>query len=83
MSFDYPSGSPVVDSSGNATATWANTFSRWHSIIASMQQSGATADRPTSVLWIGRRFFDTDLGKPVYLKSVKPSVWVDGAGTVS
>jgi hypothetical protein len=81
--FEYPSNSPVVDGQGNATPPWANTFNRWHTIIASAQQSGPTAARPDSLLWIGRRFFDTTLGKPVYLKSVKPSVWVDGAGVVS
>lgn len=83
MSFDFPSGSPLVDSSGNSTPVWANTFSRWHSIIVSVQQSGVTANRPTSVLWIGRRFFDTTLGKPVYVKSVKPTIWVDGVGAIS
>lgn len=83
MSFDYPGGSPVVDSKGMASATWANTFSRWHSIIVSAQQSGETTQRPTSLLWIGRRYFDTDLGKPVYVKSVKPTVWVDGVGAIS
>jgi hypothetical protein len=48
-----------------------------------MYQSGVTANRPDKVLWIGRRYFDTTLGKPVYLKSINPSVWVDGVGTVS
>lgn len=82
-SFDYPSNSQVVDSNGNATNPWQSVFSRWHTIIASAQQSGTTAQRPTKVLWIGRRYFDTTLGKPVYLKSINPSVWVDGAGVVS
>ena len=81
--FDYPSNTPVVDANGAATAPWANVFNRWHTIIVSAQQSGATADRPVSILWIGRRFFDTTLGKPVYLKSANPSVWVDGSGVVS
>ena len=47
------------------------------------QDSGITASRPTTELWIGRRYFDTTLGKPVYLKSISPNVWVDGVGTVS
>lgn len=47
------------------------------------QDSGPTASRPTTELWIGRRYFDTSLGKPVYLKSLGPNVWVDGVGTVS
>lgn len=49
----------------------------------STQDSGPTGSRPTTELWIGRRYFDTTLGKPIYLKSIGPNVWVDGVGTVS
>ena len=80
--FDFPSNSVAVDEDRMITLPWGAWFNRAHDIISSAQQSGATADRPTKVLWIGRRFFDTTLGKPVYLKSIRPSVWVDGAGTV-
>ena len=74
--FDYPSNSQMV------TSPWNQVFSRWQAIIATGQQSGTTANRPATGLWIGRQFFDTTLGKPVYVLSVKPAVWVDGAGTV-
>ncbi|MBI2725398.1 MAG: hypothetical protein HYX42_04025 [Polaromonas sp.] len=80
--FDFPSNTPVVDDKGSATVPWMAVFSRWQTIISSGQDAGVTADRPTNVLWIGRRYFDQTLGKPVYLKSVRPSVWVDGVGTV-
>lgn len=40
--------------------------------------SGTTANRPTSVT-AGQEYFDTTLGKPVWLKSV--GVWVDATGT--
>ena len=81
--FDFPSNSAIVDDGQMMTPPWGGWFSRIHDICASAQQSGATADRPTAVLWIGRRFFDSTLGKPVYVKSVRPTVWVDGVGTVS
>jgi len=81
--FEYPSNSAVVDDDGKATDPWQNVFNRWHTIIVAGAQSGTTANRPTKVLWVGRRYFDTTLGKPVYLKSIRPSVWVDGVGTVS
>lgn len=82
--FDIPANSPVVDGTGYFTVPWGNLFSRWQSIVSASQQSGATADRPTRALWIGRRYFDTTLGKPVFVKAVKPAiVWVDGVGTVS
>lgn len=79
-SFEFPDGQPVTDAQSLATPAWRQTFSRWHTIILSVQQSGTTAQRPTVVLWVGRRFFDTTLGKPVYLKTATPRVWVDAAG---
>lgn len=81
-SYDYPSNSPVVDGRQMVTTPWNQVFSRWQSILSAIQQSGTTANRPTAGLWIGRQYFDTTLNKPVYLKSLRPSVWVDGAGTV-
>jgi hypothetical protein len=81
--FDYPDGTPLAEPSGVPRSAWNNWFSRVHTIAISAQQSGTTANRPDSVLWIGRRYFDTTLGKPVYVKSVKPAVWVDGVGVVS
>lgn len=80
--FDYPSNMPVVDDQQMVTSTWNQTFSRWHNIIISAQQAGTTANRPISLLWIGRRYYDTTLNKPVYLSSVKPSVWRDSSGAI-
>lgn len=80
MSFEIPSNDKLAEQSGMAFRTWAQWFSRVHDIAVSLQQSGATADRPTKVLWIGRRYFDTDLGIPVWVQSVKPTVWVDATG---
>lgn len=83
QNFDYPSNTPVVEKdTGMATSPWQSVFSRWHSIIVTGQQSGTTASRPTDQVWVGRQYFDTTLGKPVYVKSVRPIVWVDSAGTV-
>lgn len=80
MSFELPSNDPVTVA-GVTFRTWAQWFSRVHTIVTSLQQSGATADRPTSVLWLGRRYFDTTLGIPVWVQSVKPTVWVDATGS--
>lgn len=81
-SFDYPDSSPIADDSGRVSTPWSNWFSRATSILVAAQQSGTTADRPTKLLWLGRRYFDTTLGKPIYVKSVNPTVWVDGAGGI-
>lgn len=83
IGFDYPSQTPMVSlKTGVPTITWEAVFTHWHAIIETGQQSGATTARPTSQLWIGRFFFDTTLGKPVWVKSVQPTVWVDGSGAV-
>jgi hypothetical protein len=46
---------------------------------------GTTAQRPTLArnpsLEIGAQFFDTTLGKPVFIKTLgSPITWVDGTG---
>lgn len=80
MSFEIPSNDPLTDENRVAFRTWLQWLSRVHTIATSLQQSGPTADRPTSVLWLGRRYFDTDLGIPVWVQSVRPTVWVDATG---
>lgn len=61
---------------------WQEYFTGVFNSITAIQQSGTTANRPTRGLWIGRPYFDTTVGYPVYLKSANPPVWVNGAGTV-
>lgn len=60
---------------------WLSQLAR---IVGASVSSGTTAQRPTTFLFLGRRYWDETLDKPVYLKSVgPPAVWVDGVGTVS
>lgn len=80
--FDYPADTPLLDEEGKPRMPWAATFARWHQLVQTAQDSGATAERPTSQLWIGRQFFDTTLNKPVFVSAVKPTVWRDAIGTV-
>lgn len=61
---------------------WSSFFESVFNLLSAMTQSGTTAQRPTTFLWIGRNYFDTTLGYPIYVKSVGPVVWVNGAGTV-
>lgn len=44
--------------------------------------TGATASRPTTGLFAGYVHLDTTLGKPVFVKSLNPTVWVDATGSV-
>lgn len=60
--------------------SWLQWFARANRILNAMQQSGTTANRPTSVLWVGRMYFDKTLGRPVWVQSVKPTVWCDATG---
>ena len=62
---------------------WAAFFNGVQQIAYGSTRNGPTASRPTSTAsrWIGMPYFDTDLGKPVFLKTASTNVWVDGAGT--
>lgn len=41
-----------------------------------------TAGRPTKELSLHMMYFDIDLGKPIWLKSFDPIIWVDASGAV-
>lgn len=80
--FDYPASTDLVDENKKPTMPWEAWFSRVHNIVVTAQQSGPTADRPTTNLWIGRQYYDQTLNKPVYVSSVRPTVWRDAASAV-
>lgn len=79
---DYPNNFPMVGEDKTITNPWNQWFQRVQNAVVAVNGSGATAQRPVKLLWIGRSFFDTDLGQPVWVKSVNPAVWVDATGTV-
>lgn len=78
--FEIPRDPLTAD--GGRPMSWLQVFSRWHRVILALQQSGATADRPEKLLWVGRFYFDTDLGHPIWVSDPTPGavVWVDAAG---
>lgn len=65
-----------------ATRTIFTWFTQVFVICFSIQESGTTAERPTKSLWIGRRYYDRTLNKPVYVSSVNPTVWRDASSAV-
>src|SRR4051812_32297524 len=87
----FPNSRLTEDEQGGATRAWQNWFGQVSTIGFSITQSGLTADRPTErllasdpptpPLWVGRMYFDTTLGKPIWVKSIGPLVWVDATGT--
>lgn len=76
---------PLVNKDGTASPGVQSFLSRQSQITQAHTQSGPTSQRPTATSsktrWLGMPFFDLTLGKPVYLKSVAPDVWVDATGT--
>lgn len=60
---------------------WAGWLSTAQYILQDMSNSGTTAQRPTNNQYIGKPYFDTTLGIPIWMKTPGTSpVWVNGAG---
>lgn len=57
---------------------WRNFFVAVFNVCNAATQSGTTARRPSSLLWTGRRYFDTTLGIPIWYLGA--GVWVNAAG---
>ena len=73
--------SDPLDGSPMVPVEWRNFFQSTYAICLALTQSGTTAQRPVKLLWTGRMYWDVTLGKPIWLKSVGPIVWVDATGT--
>lgn len=59
---------------------------RWFdALVATVNDAYAgvttTAQRPSKPV-IGQHLFDTTIGQPIWCKSLNPTVWVNGVGTV-
>lgn len=80
------SGDPVVDKQGRFTWIWQAFMSSIHDWAGPLGGHGTTANRPVSTaqnfLYVGYMFFDDTLGKPIFVKSLGPTVWVDATGAV-
>lgn len=81
--YDFPSTPQIVDENGNLTVAWGQWIQRTQNIVRTLNTSGPTTQRPVDLLYIGIFFFDTTINKPIWLRSINPNVWVDGAGIVS
>jgi hypothetical protein len=82
MSFDFPSNGVVLDQTGKLSPPWMKWTTLVNNIARAMQQSGTTANRPISGLWIGRQYYDVTLNQPVYVSAVNPPVWRDASGVI-
>lgn len=71
------------DADGRPSKAWI----QWaEDVVRNSRFKGAdtTANRPTNGVSVGDWYFDTTLGKPVWVASINPSVaWVDATGTAA
>jgi hypothetical protein len=83
MKLGLPDSGPLVDANGNLTKTGLAFMSSVADFISLRFGAGPTTERPTEQLEIGvTQFYDTTVGKMLWVKSVKPTVWMDALGTV-
>lgn len=62
---------------------WVAWFHKIQILLSATVQSGTTAERPTTGLYVGRIFFDESLGtagKPIF-RDKNNTGWVDAAGS--
>lgn len=72
-----PIHEPVADRAGRFARAWVQWVDLVDRTVNSLREAGTTADRPTARLWVGRQYFDTTLGHPVWWDG---SDWVDASG---
>jgi hypothetical protein len=79
-----PLRSTLVKTTLQATESFAEWLMSAYRSADSVTQSGTTANRPTVSLWIGRRYYDTTLGLPIWVHQISPAiVWHKADGTVA
>lgn len=64
----------------------ASFFHSVQQVAFGLSRSGPTAGRPTSTFparWVGMNYFDTTLGKPIFLKTASSNAWVLADGTAA
>lgn len=78
-----PLSGPITDK--QVTPIWRAWFSNLFIFVQALGTNGATVNRPVATttvpLWVGQPYFDQTLGKPIWIKSLNPTVWVDATGT--
>jgi len=68
----------AIDDGKVINMAWGSFFNSIFVILTALTQSGVTANRPVKLLWVGRVYFDTTLGLPIWYKG--PG-WVKADGT--
>jgi hypothetical protein len=74
-----PNQNSVTQSNGIIDPAWKAFFTDVYNGIFATQQSGITSNRPVKLLFIGRFYFDTTLGLPIWYNGTN---WIKADGTV-
>lgn len=73
-----------IDKAGHLVSEWRSYLESVNYWLRPIGSNGTTANRPVEnsqiSLYIGQPYFDTTLGKPIWVKSKNPTVWVDATG---
>lgn len=82
MSLSPTPTKPIITEKGDRLPavfqSWFGSIQQW---LGPQGQTGTTAKRPTTNLWIGLCYYDTTLGYPVFVHQISPSiVWHNAAG---
>lgn len=80
-----PIGGDAVDVNGRLSSALGNWFMQVFRISFDMQNSGTTANRPTTNLYPGKFYFDTSLGangRPIWQNKTATG-WVLADGTAA
>lgn len=77
MNPNLPVNSTLAGKDGAPLPVWYRFFSNASKLLVALTQSGTTAQQPTSFLWVGRPYFNTDL---VMVEFWDGSAWVTPGG---
>lgn len=75
--FAAPTGQPAGE---RWSPPWRAWFLSAGNVVQAAYSSGTTASRPTEPLWIGRFYFDTTLGIPIWYDGNIGTGWCDATG---
>jgi hypothetical protein len=71
------------DHDGMPSVPWLEWSLMAWKVSKKYQGSDTTANRPTNGLEIGDWYYDTTLGKPIWVHAISPVVWHLADGTVA
>lgn len=77
-----PSDASITRNHDLLASVWDAWFQSLYDTVRVLGNHGTTVQRPTANLYVGQDYFDSTLGYKVTIKSLNPTVWVNGAGSV-